>query len=49
MFASFTQRSKAMKDKSLSLGDLKFIARKREFWASLALVAAIGFGLGVLV
>ena len=38
-----------MKDKSLSLGDLQFIARKREFWASLALAAVIGFGVGVLV
>jgi hypothetical protein len=36
-----------MKDKGLTLGDLKFIARKREFWASLGIALAVGVLIGV--
>jgi hypothetical protein len=38
-----------MKDKNLTLGDLKFIARKREYWWSLAVALSTGllFGTGI--
>jgi hypothetical protein len=31
-----------------SASDLRFIAKKKEFWLSLAAVAVVAFGLGLL-
>jgi hypothetical protein len=38
-----------MKDKNWTLSDLKFIAKKNEFWGTVAFVLALGVALGLII